>query len=175
MSYNIIFETKIVKLKDGRLLHLYLSGCNNDNAGRSRDDWSGKIYTEEAFIKHAESFMKDSKPVKESDGFDLKIRSKYCTWYDYGSHLLRMMKRAVTMDELMHSGKYISFEKYDSVTVWEDEKEIEMTLKEFNVYFYEKLYNGGIKYRINYILLNTEEELVEAIDNGSSVRIYISK
>jgi len=79
------------------------------------------------------------------------------------------------MDELMHSGKYISFEKYDSVTVWEDEKEIEMTLKEFNVYFYEKLYNGGIKYRINYIWLNTEEELVEAIDNGSSVRIYISK
>ena len=46
MSYSIIFETKIIKLSDGRLLHLNLSGCNNDDAGRSRDDWNGKIYTE---------------------------------------------------------------------------------------------------------------------------------
>ena len=50
MSYSIIFETKIVKLSDGRLLHLDLSGCNNDTSGRSRDDWNGKIYTEDAFI-----------------------------------------------------------------------------------------------------------------------------
>mgnify|MGYP004513620085 CR=1 FL=1 len=66
MSYSIIFETKIVKLSDGRLLHLNLSGCNNDDAGRSRDDWNGKIYTENAFIKYAEGFMKDSKPLAES-------------------------------------------------------------------------------------------------------------
>ena len=100
MSYSIIFETKIVKLSDGRLLHLDLSGCNNDTSGRSRDDWNGKIYTEDAFIKYAEGFMEDSKPAKESDGFDLKIGSRYCTWYDYGKHLLRMMKRAITLDEL---------------------------------------------------------------------------
>ena len=44
MSYSIIFETKIVKLSDGRLLHLDLSGCNNDTSGRSRDDWNGKRF-----------------------------------------------------------------------------------------------------------------------------------
>ena len=175
MSYSVIFETKIVKLSDGRLLHLDLSGCNNDNSGRSRDDWNGKIYTKEDFIKYAENFMKDSKPSKESDGFDLKIRSKYCTWYDYGSHLLRMMKRAVTLDELKHSGKYVSFNRLDGATVWEDEKEIEMSMEEFDDYYYKKLYNGGIKYRINYTLLKTEKEIVEAMDSGKSVRIYISK
>ncbi len=175
MSYSIIFETKIVKLSDGRLLHLDLSGCNNDNSGRSRDDWSGKIYTEEDFIKYAEGFMKDSKPSKECNGFDLKIRSKYSTYHDYGKYLLRMMKRAVTFEELRHSGKYISFNRVDGATVYEDEKEIEMTIEEFDSYYYKKLYNGGIRYRINYTLLETEEGIINALNSGKPVRIYISK
>lgn len=43
MSYSIIFKTKIVKLSDGRILHLSLRGCNNDTEGRSSDDWRGKV------------------------------------------------------------------------------------------------------------------------------------
>ncbi len=175
MSYSIIFETKIVRLSDGRLLHLDLSGCNNDNSGRNRDDWSGKIYTEEEFMKYAEGFMKDSNPLKKCNGFDLKIRSKCSTWYDYGSHLLRMMKRSVTLEELKHSGKYVSFNRVDGVTVYEDEKEIEMTIKEFDSYYYKKLYNGVIRYRTHYTLLKTEEDIVNVLDNGKPVRIYISK
>lgn len=175
MSYSIVFETKIVKLSDGRLLHLDLSGCNNDTSGRSRDDWNGKIYTLDAFIKYAEGFFEDSKPAKEAGGFDLKIGSRYCTWYDYGKHLLRMMKRAVTLTDLRQSGKYISFNRIDSVTVFEDEKSIEMTMKEFDSYYYEALYNGGIRYRINYTLLEAEKDIAEAFDNGYAVRIYISK
>lgn len=175
MSYSIIFETKIIKLSDGRLLHLDLSGCNNDTQGRSRDDWNGKIYTEDDFIKYAEGFMEGSKPVKESDGWDLKIRSKCSTYYDYGNHLLRMMKKAVTLEELKHSGKYVSFNRVDGATVIEDGKEIEMSMKEFDNYCYEKLYNGGIRYRINYTLLETEEDVIKAFDDGCSIRIYISK
>ncbi len=175
MSYSIIFETKIIKLSDGRSLHLDLSGCNNDTSGRSRDDWNGKIYTEDAFIEYAEGFMKDSKPAKESGGFDLKIGSRYCTMYDYGKHLLRMRKRAVTLEELINSGKYVSFNRIDSVTVFEDGKEIEMTMEEFDSYYYEKLYNGGIRYRIKYTLLENEKNIIEAFDNGNSVRIYISR
>ena len=175
MSYSIIFETEIIKLSDGRLLHLDLSGCNNDTSGRSRDDWNGKIYTEDAFIKYAEGFMKDSKPSKESGGFDLKIGSRYCTMYDYGQHLLRMMKRAITLDELNHSGKYVSFNRIDGATVFEDGKEIEMTVKEFSSYYYKKIYNGGISYRINYTLLENEKDIIETFDIGNSVRIYISK
>lgn len=175
MSYLVIFKTKIVKLSDGRLLHLDLSGCNNDTSGRSCDDWSGKIYTEDAFIEYAEGFMKDSKPAKESGGFDLKIGSRYCTMYDYGKHLLRMMERSVTLGELNHSGKYVSFNRIDGVTVFEDGKEIEMTMKEFDSYYYEKLYSGGVRYRINYTLLENEKNIIEAFDNGNSVRIYISR
>lgn len=175
MSYSIIFETKIVKLLDGRLLHLNLSGCNNDTSGRSRDDWNGKVYTEDAFIEYAEGFMKDNKSAKESGGFDLKIGSRYCTMYDYGKYLLRMMKRAVTLEKLNHSGKYVSFNRIDSVTVFEEGKEIEMTMEEFDSYYYEKIYNGGISYRINYTLLKNEKDIIEAFDTGNSVRIYISK
>lgn len=175
MSYSIIFETKIVKLSDGRLLHLDLSGCNNDNQGRSRDDWNGKIYTEDDFIKYAEGFMVGSKPIKESDGFDLKIRSKYSTYYDYGKHLLKMMKKAVTLEELKNSGKYVSFNRVDGMTVFEDEKEIEMTIDEFDSYYYKKIYNGGVRYRINYTLLEIEKDIIEAFDNNCSIRIYISK
>lgn len=95
MGYSIIFQTKIVKLSDGRILHLDRRGCNNDTEGRRPDDWTGKIYTPEAFVAYAENFKQGSKPAKESDGFDLKIGSRYCTCYDYGEHLLRMLKRAV--------------------------------------------------------------------------------
>lgn len=175
MSYSIIFETEIIKLSDGRLLHLNLSGCNNDNVGRSRDDWNGKIYTEDAFIKYAEGFMEGSKPVKESDGWDLKIRSKYSTWYDYGKYLLKMMKKAITLEELKQSGKYVSFHRVNGMTVFEDEKEIEMAIDEFHSYYYEKIYNGGVRYRVNYTLLETEEDIIKAFDDGCSIRIYIGK
>lgn len=173
MSYSIVFRTKIIKLSDGRLLHLDLSGCNNDYRGRRCDDWNGKIYTKDDFVKYAEGFMEGSKPIKESDGFDLKIGSRYCTYYDYGKHLLRMLKRAVTFDELKQSGKYVSFDRIDGATVYEDDKEIKMSMKEFDSYFYKKLYHGGIKYRINYTPLNNEKDIVNTLDNGDSVKIYI--
>lgn len=177
MGYSIIFKTKIVNLSDGRVLHLSLQGCNNDGEGRKDDDWRGKIYTKEDFIKFAEGLKADSKPAKEPEGFDLKIGSRYCTYYDYGMHLLRMMKKAATYDELIYSGKYVSFNRIDGVTVFENGKPTEMTMKEFDDYCYEKLYssNEGIRYRINYTFLETEDDVVKAFDEGNSVRIYISK
>ena len=39
MSYSIIFETKIVKLSDGRIIHFDRSGCNNDNVGRNKNEF----------------------------------------------------------------------------------------------------------------------------------------
>ena len=94
MSHSIIFETKIVNLKDGRILHLDRSGCNNDNAGRSRDEFTGKIYTKEDFIKYAEHFIND-----DTNDYELQIGSKWSTYNNYGNHLLRMLKRAKTWDE----------------------------------------------------------------------------
>ena len=119
--------------------------------------------------------MKDSQPSKECNGFDLKIRSKYVTWYDYGAHLLRMMKRAITFEEMKNSNKYVSFNRLDDVTVFENGQETKMSMNEFNKIFYKKLYAGGLRYRLNYTLLQTEEDVVKAFDEGHSVKIYISK
>lgn len=174
MSYSIIFETKIVKLSDGRLLHLSLQGCNNDDCGRSRDDWQGKIYTRDNFIKYAEGFMQNSRPAKETGEWDLKIGSRYCTMYDYGKHLFRMMNRAVTLDELQ-AQKCVSFNGIDGVTVFEKDTETKMTIEEFNTYRSNISYGEGISYRYNYISLKTEKDIAEAFDNGYTVRIYIGK
>lgn len=171
MSYSIIFETKIVKLSDGRLLHLSLSGCNNDNSGRSRDDWQGKIYTKDDFKKYVEGFMQGSRPTKETGEWDLKIRSRYCTMYDYGKHLLRMMNRAVTLDELQ-AQKCASFNRFDNVTVYENDKEAKMTMEEFETY---RSSHYTYKFRYNCTNLKNEKDIAEAFDNDYTVRIYIDK
>lgn len=176
MSYSIIFETKIIKLKDGRLLHLDLSGCNNDTSGRDRGDFIGKIYSKEDFIKRAESYKQNSKPSKESDEWDMKIGSKFCTMYDYGEHLLRMMKRAETWEELNCFGRYVNVQRLDGVNVWEDGKQIKMTLKEFDDYALKNMYTGKfIKYMILRTDLETEEDIIKALDNNEMVKFYIGK
>lgn len=174
MSYSIVFKTKIIKLSDGRLLHLSLQGCNNDNAGRSCDDWRGKIYTQEEFLAYASKFMENSQPVKYTDGFDLKIGSRYHTWYDYGMHLLRMLKRATTFDEFKRSDKYSTFSKIANVIVFEQDTQLEMSMKEFDEYFYNNIYSRGIRYRINYVPLTSEADIIQAFDDGFSMRIYIN-
>lgn len=175
MGYSIIFGTKVVNLSDGRLLHLELSGCNNDDNGRKNDDWQGEILTKEAYIKKAEDFMEGSLPMKEADGWDLKIGSRYATYFDYGKHLLRMMNKAVSFDELMHSGKYVSFNSVNGVDVEIDGKIKTMSQMEFYAYVQKQMYNGGCTYRINSTLLTTEQEVISAFDKGDTVRIFMSK
>ena len=119
--------------------------------------------------------MENSKPSKETNDFDLKIRSKYSTWYDYGKHLLRMMKRAVTFEELNHLGKYVSFKRIDGAEVVENEKRFTLSAEEFSEYLHKKIYEGGFRYRILYTTLETEADIIEAIDGGKSVKIYIGK
>ena len=74
MSYSIIYETKVVNLPDGRILHLDRSGCNNDTEGREKGLFQGKVYTLEAFEQYIARF-EDGTPY---EGFDLRIGSRYC-------------------------------------------------------------------------------------------------
>lgn len=95
MSYTMIFETRIVKLDDGRIIHFSLSGCNNDNEGRIRNEFTGKIYTAdewEAEISRWESI--------NDEGFNLKISGRTRSYAEYGKHLRLMTKRAKTFDEM---------------------------------------------------------------------------
>ena len=98
MSYSIIFQTKIVKLDDNRIIHFDRSGCNNDTAGREKNLFTAQLYNADWFEKKAKGYMENSKPYKGGD-FELKIGSRYCTVYDYGKHLLTMLKRAENFEQ----------------------------------------------------------------------------
>ena len=176
MSYSIIFETKIVKLSDGRIIHFDLSGCNNDNSGRDRHEFHAKIYTVEDFIKYAEHFEENSKPHKESDGFDLKIGSRYATMYDYGEHLLRMLKRAETYADFL-TKRYSSAEYCIGIELYKPERKT-MTLEEFDKVFYKLLYGeGGLSYSrvMEYPDMRNEAEIVKLIEDKKPIQFYIGK
>lgn len=177
MSYSIIFETKIVRLPDGRILHLSLQGCNNDNAGRSRDDFRGKIYAEEEFKEMAENFKKDRLPMKEADGFDLKIGSRYCTYYDYGEHLLRMLKRSITWDELTEKRRCYA-EVFTGVTVNKGKpEEIFYSPAEWEKVCYDYMYGRKIGTTTAHrSYLYEEKEIMEALDKDANhISFFIGK
>jgi hypothetical protein len=173
MSHSIIFETKFVKLSDGRLLHLDRSGCNNDTSGRSLSDFIGKIYTNEKLRDYTESFMKGGKPSKEYRG-ELKIGNRYCSYYDYGEHLLRMSKRAISYDDFCSERRFRA-NRYDGVELYEPERKT-LTPKEFENYFYDSIYSGKrISYRRILTTLNNETEIIKSLENNQPVEFYVGK
>lgn len=98
MSYPIIFQTKVVKINDNEIIHFNRTGCNNDFEGRVANVYEAKIRTIEDFKRMAERFIINSKPYKETGIFDLKVGSKWCSFYDYGMYLLRALKRADNLE-----------------------------------------------------------------------------
>lgn len=98
MSYPIIFQTKVVKINDNEIIHFNRVGCNNDDEGRVANVYEAKIRTIEDFKRMAEEFIINSKPYKETGIFELKVGSKWCSFYDYGMYLLRALKRADNLE-----------------------------------------------------------------------------
>lgn len=98
MSYPIVFQTKVVKINDNEIIHFNRVGCNNDDGGRVANVYEAKIRTIEDFKRMAERFIINSKPYKGTGIFDLKVGSKWCSFYDYGMHLLRALKRADNLE-----------------------------------------------------------------------------
>ena len=176
MSYSIIFETKIVKLSDGRIIHFDRSGCNNDTAGRRKDEFSAKIYTIDEFIQKVENYKKDSKPYKEADYMQLKIGNRYATFYDYGEHLLRMLKRAISYEEFIKDF-YFRVEQLTGIQLYKPEEKL-MTVDEFDKVFYDLLYSGkGMTYRrlIEYPDIRDEENLISLIEAGEYLFFEIKR
>lgn len=98
MSYPIVFQTKVVKINDNEIIHFNRIGCNNDDEGRVANVYEAKIRTIEDFKRMAEGFIINSKPYKETGIFELKVGSKWCSFYDYGMYLLRALKRADNLE-----------------------------------------------------------------------------
>lgn len=177
MSYSIIFETKIVLLSDGRLIHFSRQGCNNDNAGRHKDEFEAQIHTREDFVHIAEGYKSHSKPFSKEDGnWDLKVGSAYATYHDYGEHLLRMLKRALPYGEFIKK-----YHVYATLLVGVHvKKPIDrmMTPKEFSEQFYDLLYSGnGMTYQRLYEYPDTSDErsIVDLIEKGSPIQFEILK
>ena len=178
MSYSMIFETKIVKLSDGRIIHFDRSGCNNDYSGRQKDDFSGTIYSVDAFMNKIEKLKRNSKPIKECDPHDweLKINGRYATGYDYGEHLLRMFNRALTYEELINTMCF-RVEYLTGIELSKPEHKI-MTVEEFDKIYYDLLHKGyGLTYRrlIEYPDIKNEKHIVQLIEEGKPCSFEIKK
>ena len=170
MSYTIIFETKIVILPDGRILHLSLQGCNNDTAGRSRNDFRGSIYnTYDEFEKFIRSF-------EESPHVELKIGRRFCTFADYAKHLRRMLKKACSWDELKIDRPECYAKALTEVEFYSDGEDspIRFTPKEWEKVWAEYLYRGG-KTVYHRSFLYEIEEIVKAMDNGETLEFTIER
>ncbi len=176
MGYPIIFETKIVKLTDGRIIHFDLSGCNNDTAGRSRDEFSAQLYTVEEFTAKAKKYMENSKPYSQGDGWNLKIGSRYATMYDYGMHLLRMLKRAPDYETFIKE-RYVSVRILVNVELIKPEHKI-LSVQEFVELPYN-FFNGEKECsyirNLNYLYSPSEQELLSLIEGQQLAEICIGR
>ena len=169
MSYSIIFQTKIVRLPDGRIIHFDRSGCNNDDAGRKKNEFTAKIYTEDDFVKYADEFKKCSKPAKESDGWDLKIGSRCATYYDYGNHLLRMLKRAEDWEDFEKNHMFHA-SYCNEIEILKPEHKV-VPVKEFEKMFYTL---SNFTYRRIMEYLYEMEDIVGLLEENKPMEFYIN-
>ena len=175
MGYPMIFETKIVNLSDGRLIHFNRSGCNNDNEGRRQNDWSAKVYTQDEFKDYVDKFKTGSRPYKDSlpHEWELKIYGRMATPYDYGEHLERMQKRAMDYEEFV-SEFDMKIKRHDEVDLISPERKT-MTFNEFVEYTNKLPIERQLRYRITSTRLDLSDEqgVVQEIEKGSPLEIYI--
>ncbi len=171
MSYSIIFETKIVKLPDGKIIHFSRQGCNNDNCGRKKDEFRAELYSsEQDFIKFAENFRGDEPKL----GFELKIGSKYTSYNDYYKHLIRMLKRGKTLEQFTEAFK-IKGRYCDTIEVYSPER-VTLSADEFGKRFYKYLRNG-LSYRRNDIILHSAEmdKIIDRLAKQQPIEFEIVK
>ena len=171
MSYSIIFETKIVNLPDGRILHLDRSGCNNDNCGRTKYDFTGKIYSKESFQEYIERFIDTDNDYEDA----LKIGSRWCSWNDYAEHLKRMLKRAKSWEELS-DGRICEATVFDGVSCYfrETKEDKFLTPKEYEKIQYDVMY-GRIDAMVHRKYHRTKDinEIIDCLNDGKPIEFYI--
>lgn len=173
MGYLVVYETYIVNLPDGRIIHFDRSGCNNDDAGRKQDDFTGKIYSVDDFIKYAESFKIGSKPVKESEYFDMRIGNRYVTNYDYGEYLLRKLKQAESLDDFLGNTNFRA--GYCKAIEVLNPEHKEMTPEEFDKYYYQSPNSIYIAWRRIMEYPKGMDEIIRHLEDGKPMEFYIKR
>lgn len=179
MSYPIIFETKIVRLSDGRLIHFSLQGCNNDDNGRHRTDFTGKIYSESDFIAMAKSFMENSEPFSQTHVFELQIGSRKVGFYEYGEHLLRMLAKAQEYADFIRN-HHLNLMYFDTVTLAEKGNVSVVSVQEYRENYWTGLVSNPLTctVRPDWIVVDSrdEQDVVKALSSSlDNVSIFISR
>lgn len=172
MSYSIIFETKVVHLPDGRLMHLSREGCNNDDEGRKRSDFRAKMYTRSEWHNFVDRFLNDPATIEEAF---VKIGSRYCTMKQYGEHLERMEKRDLDWNKLCKNRvayavvldgiRFFDRGNYTDYSPEDAEKLIWRKLKE----------EGSCSYCRLTHTVNDIKEIVKELDSGSKMTFTVGK
>ena len=175
MGYSIIFETKVILLKNGDVLHLSLSGCNNDEEGRDRNQFVGTRYTKEDWLNFIEKY---EKMPKMEDGFDLKIGNRYCQMQDYGKHLRTMYNRATTLEELQKTRTVYAYvvDGYLVKRIGVNEPWVHMSLTDYKTKLLEtgEIRNYHCKYNI--LKAETEEEILKLLQQFKmTTRFFVSR
>lgn len=179
MSYTIIFQTKIIKLDDGRIIHLSRQGCNNDTEGRQLTVFDGKLYTIQEFeekIKEYETQYPES---------ELKIGDRWSNRRGYAEHLRRMLKRAVTWQQLKERASslfahapHIEYPYHGAVRLnGENEyKPYDLTNPEENEAFF-KLYDNfraGHSYRLTYDNEYDIDKIVKMLEKDNYAEFHVA-
>lgn len=173
MSYSIIFKTKVVKLNDGRILYMSRQGCNNDNEGREKYIFNiVGIKSVHEFISYAESFMDEKTTYKENNTFDLKIGSRYATYYEFGEHLLRMLSRAENADDFVSNNVFQA--RYCTGIELIEPYHKEMTLFEFD-YMLRCNKNGRYRYRPIIKYADSIKKIIDILDRGMEIKMFVKK
>ncbi len=178
MSHSIIFGTKICRLSNGNIIHFDRSGCNNDGAGRRKDEWTGKLYTPDKWEKEIVRWESD-----DTEGFCLKIGSRSRTFAEYGQHLRRMTKRALSFEELSKKFR-LQGKVFDGITVFMDGDDIldkdiiydaVKDRQKIHDIFYGNIYGDKkLSYHNNTHIVRSEEDVINAINVPYEVAFFIA-
>ncbi len=181
MSYSIIFQDKVVNLGNGKIVYFFRVGCNNDNCGRLKGEFRGNVYTVDEFTKMARNHMEDSKPYKDGGEFDLKIRSRTASMYDYGKHLLTMLRRAESITSFQ-SDYYFFAKQYKGFSVLSPFEKTYM-VDEYPDAGSDRFYRRGdfegiivpIQYRNIYDMFFELKDCVDLIEENKPLQFYINR
>jgi len=170
MIYTRVYETKILKLADGRIIHFSLQGRNNDNIGTNRNTFTAKICTMEEYKNNAQAFMNDPDP-----NIYIEIKSKKSSRRDYGKYLIRMLRHAYTYERFIK--KWNIMETHvKSIIMYDPQKEIFEDPSKFDIRDWI-FHTGTVSYKPNYeyIKICSEQDLIDKINSNRNIQIYIGK
>lgn len=175
MGYPVIRETHIVRLADGRYLMLQLAGCNNDDSGRRRDEFNGRIMSSDKMEEMISAY--ENEP--ECGSFDLRIGTRYVSHAKYGQYLRKAFRRALSWNEFAKQrtcyariAEGVSISRMDG----KDISPLEVSMDDFRRDYERRVMYGNGAYRI---ITRTESDITGIISTLESKKddtlLYVSR